>query len=132
MSSTINNRHPYSPSPIYGIHQGFSIADVPQQGQSNLQAITDATTTTTSSQIAIGVRTIEIDCTCEDSTTTFDVTVLGPDNTTVVIKWTGQKHGASLYIGTYEGISLDGNPFYIKVDNFSAAKKVNVYVKRMS
>ena len=62
-STTVNGKiYTHSPSPIYGIPQGFDISDLPAVGCSiPIPSLTNVSATTTSATLAISARSMELD-----------------------------------------------------------------------
>lgn len=134
--STLDRSGLHSPSPIYGIRQGFTIADLNQSGALSVVALTAVTTPTTSSAINLGARSVQILMAFADGATTCDVQLFTSSGGDVLIKtFTGitYTNADGLYVGSFDTkVSLGGLPLKVRVQNIVGSGAITVSLQRTS
>jgi hypothetical protein len=129
----MGNRNVHSPSGIYGIRPGFNIADLDPGYSTSFQAITNATTNTTSAPIDLGCRSASVYVVFQRSNTSCDV-IVTDGNSNVVGTFLGVNYLQSdmINIGGYEGIDLASLPFTVTIQNIVNPANINVFIKKTS
>ena len=124
----------HTPAPIYGIRQGFNIADLPSS-TIGVVALNAVSASTTSSAISMGARSIEIALTFDTAGATCDLKLYTALDSFAAPVWTktgiSDKSADSLFVGGTEGYDLNGYDLKIRAENISAGK-VTVTLKRTS
>lgn len=127
------NRNVHSPSNIYGIRQGFNIADLNVPYSGSTQVLTNITEATVSSPIDMRARSVEIIPVFAKQNTACDI-IVTDGNSNVVATFLGITFATAdgLNVGGYENIDLQALPFTISVQNIVNESTISVYVKKTS
>lgn len=121
-------------APLYGNNMGyFSVGDLPSHDPSPLTALTAVVSATTSAAQATACRDIEIVVEFGTAGATCDIIVYrvdpGPTDTQI-LSVLGVNHASpSIYVGGFEGLTLDGRDCKVRAENISAGS-VTVKIKR--
>lgn len=122
-----------STSHIYGADMRFfRISDLPATQQAPAALISAVGTPTTSADTAFGDRSLEIHAIFSDGVTSCDILIyrVDPGPTPVLLRTVVGANYATgpVFIGGFEGVTFNGMPVRVTVNNFAGGGTVSVKV----
>lgn len=121
-------------APLYGNNMGyFSVGDLPSHDPAPLVALNAVAVATTSAAVSPGSRDIEVVVSFGTAGASCDIIIYrvdpGPVDTPIMTVLGVNHASPSIYVGGFEGLTLDGLDVKVRAQNISAGT-VTAIVKR--